>query len=113
MYEYLFPLSFTFLLLSLIFSSIRIFAKSDKDKYDTWHEMLHAPMLVSLLIGVVYYWISPLTAFGEKLTVLAVFVLAVLAGPVSGMYMRTQIQRYVHYLLEITTLLALLWIIFS
>ena len=98
------------MLVSLVFPIAKSLARSDRDKYDMWHEMLHMPVVVSLLLGVIYYWISPLTDFNQKLVATGIFALSILAFPVSGMFTRTQIQRYVHHLLETASFLALLWL---
>ena len=109
MYEYLLPLVLALMVVSLIIGLAWAYSRKDKEKLKSWHLMLNYPIVIVLLIALVYYWISPFTQPGGRVLLTGIFILAIIAGPVSGMYLRTQMQKILHYLLSIAAFLSLLW----
>jgi hypothetical protein len=113
MYEYLLPLVLLLMVISLIIGLLGVYSRKDKEKLRTWHLMLDYPIIVVFIIALIFYWISPFTAPAGRVMLTLIFILSVIAGPISGRFLRTQLQKIVHYLLVIAALLAVLWFLVS
>jgi hypothetical protein len=109
MYEYVLPLVFVLMVISLIIGLVGVYSRKDKEKLRTWHLMLNYPIVIVFIIALIYYWISPFTEPSGRVLLTGIFILSLIAGPVSGRYLKTQLQKMLHYLLSIAALLAVLW----
>ena len=115
MYEYLFPVALLMLLVSIGSLLLKNIVRINKERFIYLHRILEWPVTAVFFIGLIYYWVSPFTGFGEKLITSGIFMIVLSAGPVAGRFLETEIQshRYAHYLLEAVAFLSVLWIVLS